>query len=760
MTTIHAISSVSTESAASGAIRVARCWKGIIPLQRECDLAVFLPPLNARAASSFLAGLLSRAMERGVFENEADAVLITHSANKTYRTALDWIEKLRIPYAGKRNVGGLSAVKLQRYTLWIGAAKDLQMEDLPFTSLDCAVICEAHSVSYEIANRFRQATEGSAFIAVSEVPRTLNHWTMDLPEKKCVSAADVVAAYPDQRSKQEELLADLSRAEIQRFVEVRPDVVVTTPPITRFAKRRLWIRTDKPVALLSPEQQAMVDARIEGSPVLPFYLSKLQRRYLAMKRLAIKQGKRPRFLLLKYRRGGFTTLEQAQSYRLCVSSSHAQAVTLAQTRESTNRIFRMVSIFHEKDPRKPRLANDSKSSLDFADSGSTFFIGTAGGRGFSRGDTLQRVHGSEVSKWCDGSMERVEDLVAGLLGAASNGEVVLETTPNGYEWFAHTYKEAKNGVNDWIPLFLPWYMDPLNRVLVDSAEERRDIMSHLSDEEKAIIERAKRDYGRRIGAEEIAWRRRTKREFGRLFVQEYPEDDVSCFITSGTPFYNNDLLLILLERWSFVEDVKQLPGGYVVEWEPPSPNVQYVAGSDTSEGLPGGDLNGTGIMRKDNGRQVAAIHGRWRPDKLGEHSLKLVKRYNEALWGIERNNHGHSVIQWVKEHGGSRYRTDQLHGGRLYHHGATMKDAGRAGWPTDVVTRPLLLDDLYEWFEVDTIADLCRDREFMRECTTFKLQKNGNFEADPGCHDDTVFKWGIANQMRKINIAKATFTTG
>ncbi len=59
-----------------------------------------------------------------------------------------------------------------------------------------------------------------------------------------------------------------------------------------------------------------------------------------------------------------------------------------------------------------------------------------------------------------------------------------------------------------------------------------------------------------------------------------------------------------------------------------------------------------------------------------------------------------------------------------------------------------MLDGLREWVEEEGALARCFDRFFLSECMTFRMQHDGKFGADPGCHDDAVVKWAIANQMR------------
>jgi hypothetical protein len=105
------------------------------------------------------------------------------------------------------------------------------------------------------------------------------------------------------------------------------------------------------------------------------------------------------------------------------------------------------------------------------------------------------------------------------------------------------------------------------------------------------------------------------------------------------------------------------------------------------------------------------------------------------MLAVERNNHGHAVLLKVDELG---YTSPMR---ELYYH-----DDEKPGWPTTPLTRPVMLAELREAVNEDYMK--VRDRHFLRECTTFKKQKNGKFEAKRPDTDDTIFKWGIAWQVR------------
>lgn len=556
-----------------------------------------------------------------------------------------------------------------------------------------------------------------------------------------VTHADVAESFPDQADALD--TADPDYARVGRLENVAPRL----RPLVALCSRRLWVETDRPAHMLSVKQRAAAGSARghgDGMRVVPFDTTAIQKRYLAMKRLGRRKGFR-RFLLLKYRRGGFTTLEQAQNYLQAASSPRSHVATVAHTLDSTKKIFQMARRFHEFDPGRIAKIGDSTTRLEL-DNGSTFQVGTAGGRSFSRGDTLSRVHMSEVAWW--DLRDRMDNVVAGITEAARFAEVVGESTPNGSEWFCRTYKEARAGRNAWYPIFLPWFVDATNR-LADGDFDGAEVRETLSDRERAVMQMAASEWRIELDLAQIAWRRARARELGVLLVQEYPEDDESCFLTSGICRFDVERLLSIRQKLSSPIVRRHVAGGVEVVWEYPEPGKVYSMGVDTSEGLVGCDAAGLGIVRNDTGAQVFALHGTIPPDELAKHCVRASRLYNDALIGVERNNHGHAVLQKIIDLGCS---TPHQQGGSLYcAEDSNTKDAhgdrvsARPGWLTSPVTRPIMIQDLAE--AIASGAMEIRDPLLVSEALTFRLQRSGKWEADPGCYDDAVMKWAIAWQM-------------
>jgi hypothetical protein len=469
--------------------------------------------------------------------------------------------------------------------------------------------------------------------------------------------------------------------------------------------------------------------------IIPLEPNSIQLQHQKTKESYVKRGLKPHFLLLKYRRGGFTTWEQAASYRATVSMSNVTCATVADTQKNTQAIFRMVILMLRLDYRLNLRITESSSHIGCPDLGSFFDIGTAGSKAFTRGDNLYRFHGSEVA-WWDGSIEDIDNLAAGFTEAAREGEVVLETTANGARgWFYENFKEAIAGQNKWIPLFYPWFSDERN-IIVPTPETTVKFLDTAGDEEKEVMEK----YALTIP--QMLWRRDKKFERKRLFQQEYPETWEQAFVVRGNTFFD----LATLDALSLSVKEPIYEGSNVTKWEKPLPENKYVAGADCADENTGNsDYSVCGMLNKKTGEQAAVLRGKWRPEVFARKAIELCREYNDAMFACEVNNHGHSVLNTVM---------NTLLYKNLYYYEKTIerdkfgkpRKEKRPGFLTNAHSRPILLDELNEALEQGHMG--VNDRSFLADCKTF-IDTGTRAEASEGEHDDTIFAWGIAWQARK-----------
>ena len=270
-------------------------------------------------------------------------------------------------------------------------------------------------------------------------------------------------------------------------------------------------------ALNTPETFASLFLHIldKDKKLTPFDWNKAQRDF--------HEKRTGRDLVLKARQLGFSTYIQAEMYRRTVTSTRT-TMTMAHDSETTQKLRRMADRFWENHGFIKPLRKYSNSSLaTYPEFDSTSIIATAGSKEAGRGDTYTDFHGSEVAFWPD-----AEKIIAGAMQGGSP-DVILESTPNGAQgYFFDRCMESLDGSPIWKLHFYPWWWDNSYRLPLELGE-----VIDMTDEERALAAKHNLDLG------QIKWRRLKKLELRGLFGQEYPEDPVTCFLTSGNGYFGD-----------------------------------------------------------------------------------------------------------------------------------------------------------------------------------------------------------------------------
>lgn len=427
--------------------------------------------------------------------------------------------------------------------------------------------------------------------------------------------------------------------------------------------------------------------RDKAGVVRPLVLNRVQAEMGRIEAQLLAERGSARILNLKARQGGVTTDQQARALHQVWSAPGFDALTLAHTREDTDRIFEITKRAVELFPRAllPTLGGKETREVSFPGLDTHFFTGTQGSKRTGRGLTIKRFHGSEWAFWDD---------LLGTLGSVSPALVprgavsVLETTASGYGSPAHEFwLEAE--ARGWARVFFPWWdCDPLNYRLPLRAP---DELGALTDEERALVARAGLDH------EQLKWRRAKLAELGRaIFLQEYAEDAESCWAAAGGMFYDAELLKALQARAP--QPIRsELGGALQVFAEPPQgerrgigPNPERVIlGADTAEGG-GGDRSTWSARSFPSWRVLSTFaDNRVTPKAFAALLNQWGRAYGGALLVVEKNAHGITVLRHLRDDHG--YPVD-----RLYHRRPLDQqqetESERIGWATTKESKPLLLD--------------------------------------------------------------------
>lgn len=468
--------------------------------------------------------------------------------------------------------------------------------------------------------------------------------------------------------------------------------------------------------------------RAEDSKRIQMVLTPLQRRFNA-----VRSG---RDVVLKPRQVFFTTLEAARDvwWFLTRPGAHVVVVCQSQTDQAALKdISEKFRIFFDSLKRiglKLEFGRESNTEWTLPKRDATLRIIQAGASEVAaqrkgRGGTVNRLHLSEMAFWGDYAEQTFLSLTESV--PMEGAEIVNESTANGAGGFYFDQWSASgDGRSVYRQHFVAWY---------DHHEYRRplapgEVFEARSEKERALLAKG-------VQPEQILWRRWKIADKGgneRLVDQEYPNDPESCFLLSGTCFF--DIEQVQLEILKATTPVAIEEHDALRIWARPEAGKQYVLSADPASGEVDPDApedekldpSAGIILERGTGRHVATIHGQFIPWDLGDLLAKVGAMYNNATIAPERNDRGISVIDCLRRK--HKYRNVYVH------------QDNKHGWLTSPTSRPLMLDALdasHRKGEFQT-----PDAALLGEMRTFVNGKSGKPQAAKGKHDDLVMAAAIA----------------
>ena len=499
--------------------------------------------------------------------------------------------------------------------------------------------------------------------------------------------------------------------------------------------------------------ESCLKIKTKSGTVVPFRLNDAQRKLYAVAKRQQDAGKPVRLIILKARQLGFSTLTEGLIFHACATRKNVNALIVAHREDATANIFRMSKLFYDELPApvKPMLRASNAQELVFENPSklrserearpglrSRIRCATAGGRGIGRSDTLQCVHLSEYAFWPDGADGKASTL-AGILQAVPSlpgTMVVIESTANGFEDFKERWDAAVAGENDFEPVFFAWFENPDYSMPVVPGTE-------WTPEEREL-----RD-AYRLTDEQLQWRRWciANNCGGSLdmFRQEYPASPGEAFLHSGTGVFDNEQIVLRLERLpgpagrgEFADgEWTQSETGAITLYELPEEGVPYVLGGDTAG--EGSDYFTAIVIDNVSGRIAAKLRQKYSEPEYVRQIYALGRFYNDALVAIETNFSTYPVMKLQEMEYPNQYSRERED---TY----TRQMRKSYGFRTDRQSRPRAIANLVEVFS--SHPEWFTDRELLEEMLTFCYNEDHRPEALAGKHDDLVMGAAITYAVR------------
>jgi hypothetical protein len=423
------------------------------------------------------------------------------------------------------------------------------------------------------------------------------------------------------------------------------------------------------------------------------------------------------------------------------------------------------------DPYKP-VASNNNPGLE-----SKFLIETAKNQAAGSSYTINYLHLSEIAKWPGDPATTMTSIMQSV--PQTGGMVFVESTANGFNFFADLWENAVKGINGFVPLFIPWFSHKEYIAKLDSYErdawvkytdkratqkmlDRAQMRMKLTPEEERLIKDHKLTFA------QIKWRRECIANNCNgdinMFMQEYPATPEEAFLSTGTPVFDNyrviERLKALRTRYKSTVHAPKVGkvlceldefndckrgtakwqtdrNGELLVYKHPEKGRPYVIGIDTAEG--GIDFSVMQVLDNVTGEQVAKWRGHCDGDLLARYAFALGEYYNDALLGFETNKDKHPVKECARMGYSRLYVRETLDK-------ITHKIKPIYGFETTGLTRPFIIGELVTVAREQT--HWITDTDTLEEMLVFVRGNDGRPEAQSGKHDDCVMALAIAYAIR------------
>jgi len=507
-------------------------------------------------------------------------------------------------------------------------------------------------------------------------------------------------------------------------------------------QKRKQLQTYKDDFALFSKEQIRIITKNASQGFVPFEFNSAQS--IINKKLEdqLAETGKVRAIVLKARQQGISTYCAARVFWKTFFTPYTRSVVMAHDSATSDALFNMSRNIIDNMEEPPALNKSNAKEILFEHNKSGYRLYTAGAKEAGRGTTPTIAHLSEVAFW-----QFDEQILAGLFQGISQEvgtEVILESTANGASGeFYRLYQGAMRGENEYIPIFLPWFL---------TTEYRRKAPDdlELTEEESELLEQHDLDN------DQLYWRRLKIAESGeRKFRQEFPATPEEAFLVTGNSVFDQekvnkiavkapDYIRQFDEATNYFEDTRE---GHLELWVPPRFEDRFIIGADVSLGV-GQDYSAAVVLNKE--RRICALFrdNYVDPSNFGDILFYLGRYFNNALLAVESNSLGIATLNRLK----------QMNYVNLYYQtkAASLleEEGGKPGFRTTVSTKPMIIGNLKRAVEEEDLGIF--SDVIVQELRTYVSADNGSTNAMAGNFDDTVMALAIAFEAYRTHQHRLT----
>jgi hypothetical protein len=429
---------------------------------------------------------------------------------------------------------------------------------------------------------------------------------------------------------------------------------------------------------------------------------------------------------------GFSTERIANRLVDTLTSPGTNTILIAYEDFITERLLSKVSFFYNhlaslNIPGFPEIHHDSTYEKTFRFyvngriySTSSIYIASARSYVAGRAQTIHHLLADEFAFYPPGA---IEDIIAPALARIPpDGTADIYSTPHGEDnEFCGMYQLAREGKSVFTAHFYPWYMHPEYTIQLGDFRiemylpETNKVEFNLSSDEELL----QSNYG--LTFDQIRWRRwkikemeslKRSGETRTLFPQEFPEDDISCFLSTGDMRFE-PMLVDGIAKECYPAPEVNANGLHI--WYKPEKGRKYIVSIDPGQAkITQSAITVVNFDQDELGnykpKLCARDAGLYSPEVTSGKAIMASDYYNRAEIVWEANSHGLAITELLKHRRPIYFRKDIVNGMQSMEPGWLTSGGARG-------TKDYMLQTVDKY-----LMDLtCHDIELVRQLRNHRL---------------------------------------